>query len=74
VVKRRKKEKYNFDGWQFAIVNNRLAEIYFDKKRGVWGHCYVKGEDYSKREQKMIDEDIKYARFVWRNKKYIRKI
>lgn len=30
--------------WSFAIINNRLAEIYFDEKdkKGkpkIWGHC-----------------------------------
>ena len=71
--KRKNKAIPNGFNWCFAIVNNRLAEIYFGKKKEIWGHCYVKREDYSKGEQKMIDEDIKWAKFVWRNKKYIRK-
>jgi hypothetical protein len=62
-------------GWCFAIVNNRLAEIYFDKKKNgqikIWGHCYVKREDYkTKREQGWIAQDIKKVRVAYRNKKY----
>ncbi|KKR53331.1 MAG: hypothetical protein UT90_C0010G0004 [Parcubacteria group bacterium GW2011_GWA1_40_21] len=33
--------KYN-DGWSFAIVNGRLAEINFAKGFGVWSHAYIK--------------------------------
>lgn len=61
--------------WCFAIVNNRLAEVYFDKtktgKSKIWGHCYVKKEEYkTQREQKWIEEDTKRVRVVYRNKKY----
>ena len=48
-MKLKTKQKFN-DGWCFAIVNGRLAEIHFDKKYGIYGHCYVKREKYSKRE------------------------
>ena len=62
-------------GWCFAIVNNRLAEIYFDKKKNgqikICGHCYVKKEDYkTKQEQRWIARDTKKVRVVYRNKKY----
>lgn len=62
-------------GWCFAKVNNKLAEIFFDDdkplKSKIFGHCYIKREEYkTKREQKMIDEDIKKVRVVFRNKKY----
>jgi len=60
-------------GWCFAVVNGRLAEIYFDKKSGVNAHCYVKREEFSKREQKMIDTDIKKHKFSYRKKIYSRK-
>jgi len=61
--------------WCFAIVNNKLAEIYFDKKKNgqkkIWGHCYVKKKDYkTKQEQKWIIEDTKRVKMVYRNKKY----
>lgn len=61
--------------WCFAIINNRLGEIYFDKKKNsrikILGHCYVKREDFkTKQEQKCITADIKKVRVVYRNKKY----
>lgn len=64
--------------WCFAIVNNKLAEIYFDKKKSgqikIWGHCYVKKEDYkSKKEQKWIKEDTARCKFVYQKGKYKKK-
>lgn len=61
--------------WCFAIVNNKLAEIYFDKKKNgqakIWGHCYVKLEEYkTKIEQKYIKQDTSKFIFVYKNKKY----
>ena len=67
---------YNFNmNWCFAIINNRLAEIYFESKRKrnpkVIGHCYVKREEYrTKKEQKMIEEDIVRYKFSYRKKIY----
>ena len=69
------KFKYNFDGWCFAMINERLAEIYFDKKKGksvIWAHCYVKLNEFNKKEQKEIMADIKKYKFSYRNKKYKR--
>ncbi len=62
-------------GWCFGKVNNRLAEVYFDDdkplKSRVFGHFYVKQENYkTKKEQKMIEKDLKKVRIVYRNKKY----
>lgn len=61
--------------WCFAIVNGKLAEIYFDKKKNsqtkIWGHCYIEKRDYkTKQEQKWIKQDTKRVRVVYRNKKY----
>ena len=61
--------------WCFAIVNNKLAEIYFDKKKNnqpkIWGHCYIKKKDYNtKQEKKWVDEDSKQGKVIYRNKKY----
>jgi len=58
------------DGWCFATINNRLAEIYFDEEWGLYGYCYVNKKDYSKRDQKMIEEDVKNYQFSYRNKKF----
>ncbi len=69
-----KKLKFN-DGWSFAKVNGRLAEIHFDKKYGVYAHAYVKRSEYkTKREQKMIDVDIKKCQFIYRKGYYIDKL
>ena len=62
-------------GWCFSKVNNRLAEIFFNEKKNgkieIWGHCYVKREEYkTKKEKKWIDEDTKRFKVVYRNKKY----
>jgi len=61
--------------WCFAIVNNKLGEIYFDRKKNgriqILGHCYVRREDFkTKQEQKCITEDIEKARVIYRNEKY----
>ena len=61
--------------WCFAIVNNRLAEIYFNKTKNgkpiILGHCYIKSEDYkTKQEQRWIARDTERIRVVYRNKKY----
>jgi hypothetical protein len=63
--------------WSFAIVNGRLAEVFWDIK-GSEGklpqaHCYVERSEYkTKKEQQWIREDTARNRFVWRNKKYKR--
>lgn len=62
--------------WCFAIVNNKLAEIYFKdwKKRSqIYAHCYVQKEEYkTKAEQKWILVDTKQCRFSYRKGKYKR--
>ena len=61
--------------WCFAKVNSKLAEIYFEKKRGktkFLGHCYVKKSEYkTKRELAWIEEDTKKVKLDYKNKKYI---
>ena len=61
--------------WSFAMVNNRLAEIFFDKDKNgrvkIWGHCYVKNKEYkTKQEQRWIAEDTKNSKIMYRKKKY----
>jgi hypothetical protein len=65
--------KFN-DGWCFAIVNGRLAEIHFAKNLGIWAHCYIKRSEFSKKEQKMIDADIKKCVFSYQKGYYYDKI
>jgi hypothetical protein len=58
--------------WSFAIVNNKLAEVHFDKKKNgrikIFGHCFVHRKEYkTKQEKKWIREDTKRMRFLYRN-------
>lgn len=57
--------------WCFAIINNRLAEIYFEKKKGkikYLGHCYVKRSEYgSKKEKDWIEKDSARVKLTYRN-------
>ena len=64
--------------WCFAIVNNKFAEIYFDRKKNgqieIKGHCYPKRDEFkTKTEQKQIAQDTKKFRFVYRNNKVLQK-
>lgn len=73
--KKIKDEEFDFEnmGWAFATINNKLAEFYFnEKKRGsISAHCYVKLEEYkTKREQKMIKDDIARYKFTWKKGEY----
>lgn len=62
--------------WNFVIVNNRLAEIYFDERKKVrapkiFGHCYVKRSEYkTEKEQRWIKEDTAQYKFIYRNGQY----
>lgn len=61
--------------WCFAIVNNRLSEIFFEKsknKLNIIGHTYVKKSEYETvGEKKWMDTETKKLRFLYKNKKYI---
>lgn len=61
-------------GWCFAIINGKLAEIYFEKVRGkikIIGHAYVKKEEYkTKKEQKYINQDTTRFQFRYRKRVY----
>jgi len=60
--------------WSFALINNRLAEIHFEKKNGVikyFGHALVKKSEYkTKQEQNWIAKDTKRVRLLYKNGKY----
>lgn len=65
--------------WSFAIINSRLAEIFFKGKTlksiRIFGHAYVNKTEYtSKKEQEWIDKDTKKLNFSYRNGKYKNKI
>lgn len=66
---KRRKTSFN-DGWCFAVVNGGLAEIHFRHDIGIIGHCYVKRSEYTKKEQRMINVDIKTHKFRYRKGYY----
>ena len=56
--------------WQFALVNNRLTEIFFDGGK-ILGHYYVDSKDYgSKEAKKWILEDTKKLNLSYNKGKY----
>lgn len=63
-------------GWCFALINGKLAEIFFDQKKNeriFFGHAYVKESDYkSKREKVWIEKDTKKCQFSYKKGIYIR--
>ncbi len=64
-------------GWCFAIINGRLAEIFFEPRKigepKILGHAYVKREEYkTKKEQTYIREDTAKFRLSYRNGLYKR--
>ena len=60
--------------WQFALVDNKLAEVHFNKGK-ILGYCYVEAKDYkTKQEKKWIAKDIKMLDLSYRGGKYKNKI
>lgn len=66
--------------WCFALINGRLAELFFDREEGesepkIIGHSCVSISEYkTKRDQKLIEKDTKRYQFSYRNKIYRDKI
>lgn len=60
--------------WCFALINKRLAEIFFEEKNGeisMEGHCYVKASEYTtKTEKRQIKQDTVKHRFTYQNGRY----
>ena len=63
--------------WCFAIINNKLAELLFERNGEdieFIGHAYVKESEYTTlKEKKWIKEETKRVRFTYRKGKYIKK-
>lgn len=63
--------------WSFAIINGRLAEIFFERKKGKFSidaHCYVKESEYkTKKEKGWIQRDTQKNQFTYRKGKYLPK-
>jgi hypothetical protein len=61
--------------WCFATISSRIGEIYFERdkngKAKISGHCFVKKEEFTVKEEiRALESDIKKFKVVYRNKKY----
>jgi len=60
--------------WCFAIINSKLAEVYFERRYGkikYLGHCYInKSEHKTKKEKDYIKNDTQHMKIVYRNGSY----
>ena len=65
--------------WCFALINNKLAELFFDKtskgKVKIQGFCYVDRREYkTQKERRWIKKDTEKVRLIYRKGKYISKL
>lgn len=60
--------------WSFGIVNNRLAEVFFERDKGkvrFLGHAYVEESEYkTKSEKRWMQEDTEKVRLTYRKGAY----
>ena len=60
--------------WSYTLINGRLGEIYFDRKRGkiiYEGHAYLrKDESLTLREAIALQHDVWYTHLTYYRKKY----
>lgn len=65
------------DYWCYALVNNRLGEIYFTRKSGkvvIEGHCYLDpNESLTKAEVAALQHDIPTNQFTYYRRNYTHK-
>lgn len=63
--------------WSYALINGRLGEIYFDRKRGkiiYEGHSYIgPNERLTKREANDLQHDVNHTQLSYYRKQYSRK-
>ena len=63
--------------WSFGLVNNRLAEVFFERQKGkvrFIGHAYVKESEYTtKKEKGWIQKDTAKVKLAYRKGKYRQK-
>lgn len=66
------------DYWCYALINSRLGEIYFTRKKGevvVEGHCYLgKDERLTKAEAAALQHDILSNQFTYYRQQYTHKV
>lgn len=65
--------------WCFALINNRLGELYFERDKNgkalMNAHCYVSADEFkTKHEQIYIKRDTAKFKFSYRNGWYRDKI
>lgn len=60
--------------WCYALINNRLGEIYFALDKGkttITGHCYLgKNETFNQKEVGAFQKDIISNQFTYYQHKY----
>ena len=60
--------------WSYALINNRLGEIYFTRKDGenvIEGHSYLRpNEHLTKREAAAIQHHIQLNSYSYYHQKY----
>ncbi len=60
--------------WSYAIINGRLGEIYFDRKKGriiYEGHTYLHpNEHLTLREAAALQHDVWHTHLSYYRKKY----
>lgn len=68
IKKKVKREEGTF--WQFALVNGRLAEVFFHNGK-ILGHCYVEAKEYkTQKEKRWIAEDTERLQLHYRTGEY----
>lgn len=76
MVKKHKTKTFtgNLTGWSFGLVNNKLAEIFFEKRGDnvkYLGHCFVRNGEYkTKQELNWIGKDTKNVQLRYRDGHY----
>lgn len=57
-------------GWCFGLINNRLAEIFYEQGK-IQGYCYVHEREYkTKQEHRWIREDTERVQLTLRKGVY----
>jgi hypothetical protein len=69
-IKKKKAKRKERAFWQFALVNGRLAEVFFSNGR-ILGYCLVDAAEYkTRKEKRWIAEDTRKLQLTYRGKEY----
>jgi len=62
------------DYWSYALINHRLGELYFTRKRGkvvIEGHSYLhRDERLTKVEAAALQHDISHNQYTYYRRRY----